>query len=237
MSETTNLRLPLLQAAQAQKHVTVNEALLRLDALSQLVIQSRTLAAPPPSPVSGSVFAVPAGATGAWSGRQGCLALWMNGGWEFTTPVTGWCGWIADERASAFFDGSTWMTGATAISASGAAPSFRVIEIDHPVAAGTSSVTSPIIPAGCQVFGITGRVLVGLGGTASAFRIGVAPSALDRYGSGILTAAGSWFRGITASPIAYYANTALTITAEGGAFAGGSLRIAVHLIELSLPRG
>jgi hypothetical protein len=237
MSETANLRLPLVQAAQAQKHVTVNEALLRLDALSQLVIQSRTLAAPPSSPAGGAVYAVPAGALGAWSGRQGRLALWMNGGWEFTTPRAGWRGWIVDERTTALFDGNAWVTGAAAVSPSGAALSFRVIEVDHPVAAGTASVTSPIIPGGCQVFGITGRVLAGLGGTASAFRIGIGPGALDRYGSGIGTGPGAWFRGVTGSPVAYYADTSMTITAEGGAFAGGSLRIAVHLVELGLPGG
>jgi hypothetical protein len=161
----------------------------------------------------------------------------MTGGWEFATPATGWSGWIVDEGARAIFDGSAWVTSAAAVSPSGAAASFRVVEIDHPVAAGASSLTAPVIPGGCQVFGITGRVLTGLGGTANAFRVGVGPSALDRYGSGIGTGAGSWFRGISSSPIAYYSNTPLTITAEGGAFAGGSVRIAVHFVELSLPRG
>lgn len=237
MSETANLRLPLVQAAQAQKHVTVNEALFRLDALTQLVIRSRTMAAPPLSAAGGAVYAVPAGASGDWSGRDGRLALWINGGWEFTTPMAGWRGWIVDEAATALFDGSVWVTGAAAVSASGAALSFRVIEVDHPVAAGTSSVTPPIIPGGCQVFGITGRVLAGFGGTASAFRIGVGPGALDRYGSGIGTDPGAWFKGVTGTPVAYDADTQLTMTAEGGAFAGGSLRIAVHLLELGLPRG
>jgi hypothetical protein len=36
MTETANLALPLVQPAQAQKHVTVNEALARLDGLTQL---------------------------------------------------------------------------------------------------------------------------------------------------------------------------------------------------------
>ncbi len=37
--ETTQLKLPLLQASQAQKHVTVNAALMRLDGLAQLRLQ------------------------------------------------------------------------------------------------------------------------------------------------------------------------------------------------------
>ena len=43
MDFTPNLLLPYLAAAQAQKHVTLNEALRLLDALVQLVIQSRAL--------------------------------------------------------------------------------------------------------------------------------------------------------------------------------------------------
>jgi hypothetical protein len=86
------------------------------------------------------------------------------------------------------------------------------------------------------VFGITGRVIAALGGSATFSRIGVGPGSLDRYGSGIATGAGSWFRGVTSTPVAYYSATALTITAEGGTFGGGSLRIDVHLVELALPR-
>ena len=41
MTDTANLLLPLLQAAQAQKHVTVNEALLRLDALVQQIMRPK----------------------------------------------------------------------------------------------------------------------------------------------------------------------------------------------------
>mgnify|MGYP001796473623 CR=1 FL=1 len=46
MSETLNMGLPLVQPSQAQKHVTVNEALVRLDALGQMVLASRALPSP-----------------------------------------------------------------------------------------------------------------------------------------------------------------------------------------------
>ena len=42
MAESKNLQLPFLTAAQAHKHVTVNESLLRLDALVQLSVVSAT---------------------------------------------------------------------------------------------------------------------------------------------------------------------------------------------------
>ncbi len=236
MSETARLRLPLVQAAQAQKHVTVNEALLRLDALSQLELESRSLATPPLAPLAGSTYAVPVGATRAWAGKAGQLAFWVNGGWEHASPRIGWRAWIVDEAASATFDGVEWASGAVAVSPTGAALAFRVVEIDHAVAPGSGSETAPVVPAGCQVFGVTGRVTSALGGTASTFRLGVAPGALDRYGSGIGTGAGAWFRGVTGAPVAYYEATPLTLTAEGGSFSGGSVRLAIHIVELGLPR-
>jgi hypothetical protein len=236
MSETANLGLPLLMAAQAQKHVTVNEALARLDALAQIVLRSRTQALPPASARDGDAYAVPAGAGGDWAGQAGRLALRVNGGWEHVAPRTGWRGWIEDERQPAVFDGVAWAPSAIAVSEGGAALAVRVVEFDHAVGAGSQSVTAPAIPAGSIVFGVTGRVIEALGGTATSFRVGVGTGAPDRYGSGIGTGAGAWFRGVTGTPTAYYADTSLSLAAEGGAFAGGIVRLAVHLAELGLPR-
>ena len=53
MTDTPRLALPAIEAAQAQKHVTHNEALALLDCLVQLTVESRTLAAPPLSPSDG----------------------------------------------------------------------------------------------------------------------------------------------------------------------------------------
>lgn len=236
MSETANFRLPLVLAAQAQKHVTVNEALVRLDALGQTRLASRSQTIPPVSVSDGALYGVPVGASGAWAGKEGRIALWLNGGWEFVTPQVGWRSWIADEATPAVFDGATWAAGVAAVSQGGAGLSFRVIEADHAIGTGAESVTAALIPSGALVFGVTGRVVQGFGGTATAFRVGIGGEAPDRYGSGIGTGAGAWFRGVTGTPVAYYADTALTIAAEGGAFDGGLLRIAIHIAELGLPR-
>lgn len=69
MSETIGLGLPLVQAAQVQKHVTVSLGLRRLDALVQLrLMSSSTLV--PPEPAS-DVYSVPTGAVKAWQCIQG----------------------------------------------------------------------------------------------------------------------------------------------------------------------
>ena len=66
MSDTSsNLTLPYLAPGQAQKHVTVNEAIRRLDAILQLSAVSATLASQPASPADGAVYVLPAGKSGA----------------------------------------------------------------------------------------------------------------------------------------------------------------------------
>ena len=92
MPDTAKLGLPLVSPAQAQKHVTVNECLMRLDALVQLALVSVGAAVPPASPTEGEAHSVGAGATGAWVGQDGQVAVFANGGWVFLTPQAGWQG-------------------------------------------------------------------------------------------------------------------------------------------------
>jgi len=234
MTDTPRLALPLLDAAQAQKHVTVNEALLRLDALSPLVIETVTLAAPPAGPAEGAVHAVPAGATGAWAGQGGSLALYIGGGWVFAPLAAGRIAWLAERGGAAVWDGAAWQALPLAVSPAGAAMQPFVAEVDHTVASGASSTVTAAIPAQSSVFAVTGRVIDTITGTAASFRLGVSGSD-DRYGSGLGLASGSWLRGLTGQPVTYYADTDLLLTAEGGDFAGGTVRLCVHGFSFGLP--
>ena len=78
---TPNLGLPQLAADQAQKHVTVNEALYDLDALVQLAVLDRSLSALPGSPADGARYIVAASPTGAWAGHANHIAAWLDGAW------------------------------------------------------------------------------------------------------------------------------------------------------------
>jgi hypothetical protein len=110
MSDTPNLGVTLLEAAQAQKHVTVNDALSRLDALVHLAVLSRTLATPPATPVEGDRYLVPASPTGAWTGQTGKIAAWLAGQWVFATPREGWRLWVNSEDLLLVFDGASWVS-------------------------------------------------------------------------------------------------------------------------------
>ncbi len=117
MTETMNLKLPLMEAGQAQKHVTHNEALLVLDALTQLTILDRDLSAPPVSPPEGARYIVGASATGLWAGQSGRVAYWSDGIWLFRAPQPGWIGFVVDESALVYWTGSTWQSLQNVISA------------------------------------------------------------------------------------------------------------------------
>ncbi len=52
---SARLNLPYLQAGQMQKHVTLNEALTRLDALVQTAVVSRTTAEQPEAADDGTL--------------------------------------------------------------------------------------------------------------------------------------------------------------------------------------
>lgn len=105
---TANLALPYLLAAQAQKHVTHNEALQRLDALVQLVIAG-TPSSPPADAAEGECYWPTAPAAGEWTGQEGRLAFRQDGAWIFIAPRAGWRAFDLQRGRLAVFSGSAWI--------------------------------------------------------------------------------------------------------------------------------
>ena len=113
MSTTTALQLlPLIEPAQAQKHITHNEALAVLDVLVQTTATSRMLTAPPTAVVAGACYIVGNTATGDWQGEDGNVAVYSGLYWDFYEPKTGWRVWVEGEATEAVFDGAVWTTAA-----------------------------------------------------------------------------------------------------------------------------
>jgi hypothetical protein len=111
MSTTPNLTLPFLAPGQAQKHVTLNEALGRLDALVHIVAVSAATSAQPASPADGACWILPAGKTGsAWASMApGALACWRDGAWREIAPREGWMAFVADVDALMIHTGGGWV--------------------------------------------------------------------------------------------------------------------------------
>ncbi len=113
MTDTVNLGLPYIEAAQAQKHVTHNEALRVLDRLVHLAVLDRDLATPPGTPSDGQRWIVAASPTGAWAGHATHVAAWQDGAWQFSVPRTGWLAYVIDEGALLAWNGTAWVDALT----------------------------------------------------------------------------------------------------------------------------
>ena len=110
MTFTPNLTLPYIAPAQAQKHVTHNEALRALDALVQLAVESRSVSQEPAAPVEGARYVLPSDRAGpAWSAMTpGTVAAFQDGAWRALSPRDGFLAWIIDESAAVVWSASAW---------------------------------------------------------------------------------------------------------------------------------
>ncbi len=109
MVATHHMGLVLLESAQAQKEITVNEALVRLDRLCLPVVKDKDLATPPASPLEDDVYLVGASATGDWSGREDHIAYYDQI-WRFIVPQDRMRVLVADESVFYVYNGSAWVS-------------------------------------------------------------------------------------------------------------------------------
>lgn len=114
---TPRLGLPWLMPAQAQKHVTVNEALGRLDALVQGTVLSRTLSVEPTSPTEGASYILPASSSGSsWANfDENDLVYFQDNSWHRIAARLGLDVFVEDEAERVLFDGSTWISARASI--------------------------------------------------------------------------------------------------------------------------
>lgn len=107
---TARLDLPYLAAGQMQKHVTLNEALTRLDALVQTLVVSRMLTAQPGNPIEGALYILPTGRTGAdWATRAvGTLVRADLGGWVAVPVQDGLIALVEDTDELIVRSGGDW---------------------------------------------------------------------------------------------------------------------------------
>jgi hypothetical protein len=245
MATSTHLLLPYLAASQAQKHVTHNEALRLLDGLVQLAVVDRDRVAPPASPPDGARYLVATGATGFWAGWDGSVAMLSDGTWVRLLPRAGWICWVEAESLALVWTGSAWTDlvsamgfiaqGAEVEVAKGPAGFTTGMAVREQLISGLSgaSVASSItIPNRAILLGVTTRVATAIAG-ATSFSCGIAGEA-TKFGSLLGIAAGSTNVGVI-GPTAVYADTPVVLTAAGGAFAAGAVRIAAHFLTCAAP--
>jgi hypothetical protein len=246
MMDTTHLQLPYLAAAQAQKHVTHNEALRMLDALVQLSVLDRSRTVPPATPADGDRHIVAPGATGLWAGWDGSVATWIDGVWMRLLPRPGWRTWVEDEAALIIRTGTEWVRLDVAMGLVTVDTTTRLAEAPFGSAidavaeeelleglAGASVETTITIPDRAIVLGVSTRTVTAITGAAS-YDCGIAGEPA-KFGGSLGIAAGDTNSGVI-GPQAFYAPTPVRLTANGGSFAGGAVRVAVHYLMTRGPQ-
>lgn len=245
MADSTNLLLPYIAASQAQKHVTHNDALRLLDGIVQLSVLDRDLTAPPGSPVDGVRYLVAAGATGAWAGWDGSIAMRSDGMWYRLLPRPGWFCWVQDEALALVWTGSAWTPWQDAVgllarsdlvdvtvSGLGFGTGLGVLQQALTGLSGATRDSSVKIPNGSVVFCVTARVRDAISG-ATSFNCGTS-SEPTKFGSAIGITAGTVNFGAIA-PTAFYSETAVRLTAVGGNFSAGAVQIGIHYMRFTAP--
>ena len=119
-----NLKLPYLAPAQAQKHVTHNEALRQLDAIVQLSVLSEANE-PPEAPQNGDCYIVSPNPLGAFADKAHHIAAFQDGAWTFLSPNIGWRSYVQDVAEFRIFGGSTWEA-LSSNSGASTAPTFGI---------------------------------------------------------------------------------------------------------------
>lgn len=244
MTQSPNIGLPYLAGDQAQKHVTVNEALARLDAVVQLAVESRSAGSVPAAPSAGERHIVPAGASGAWAGWDGDLAVWDGVAWVRVQPSDGWLAWVLDEAVAVVRSGGAWVSFSAALGLIARAASVDVAVgqlgsalglsvIEEELSCSGASVTSTVvIPNRAIVLGVSTRTVSAITG-ASSYDCGIAGEA-SKFGGSLGVSAGASNIGVI-GPQAFYADTPVVLTANGGNFTGGAVRISIHCLLCQAP--
>ncbi len=104
---TPNLDLPYIAPGQAQKHVTHNEAIRRLDAVIQLVASEITNT-PPLAPEHGLRVIVGDDPANEFVGHNQKIAAWQDDAWAYYTPKAGWTTFNQSDQKTYRFDGQIW---------------------------------------------------------------------------------------------------------------------------------
>jgi hypothetical protein len=242
---TPNLLLPFIQAAQAQKHITHNEALRLLDGLTQISVLDRNLATPPGIPAEGARYIVAGGATGLWAGWDGDVAFHAGGAWLRLPARTGWVVWVEDEARVVVRIGTAWtpldaamglLSQAASVNvakgAMGSTTGMAVLEETLSELSGVFVASTIEIPDGSIVLGVSTRVVTAIAGAAS-FDCGVAGET-DKFGIMLGTTSGSTNVGVV-GPEAFNEDTPIVLKSNGGSFTGGAVRIAIHYLMLGVP--
>lgn len=228
MTNTLRLNLPHIITAQAQKEVTHNDALNLLDIFMRPTVLEMDKDVPPVSPTAGDCYVVGGSPTGDFTGHAQEIACYTDNGWLFASPFK-WLDVVsAEDQIRYVYDGSAWVQYGLIMQDSGEYLRVERLEETLTGLSGASVNTTIQIPNRATVLAVNTRVTTAITG-ATNFDIGVSGDTA-RYGDDVGIALDTTNIGITQHPQGYYADTALVLTANGGSFTGGDVKIGIQYL-------
>jgi hypothetical protein len=113
---------------------------------------------------------------------------------------------------------------------SGAFVRLELAELELAGLSGASVTAAALLPDRAIVLGVASWVAEAITG-ATGYSVGLAGGTGEEFGAALGVAEGASNVG-TVGPFAVYADTDVIVTAEGGAFTGGTLRLAAAFLRL-----
>ena len=230
MSQTGRLGLPYIVTSQAQKEVTHNEGLNRLDAFVTPVV-SEIVDTPPGSPSVGDLVIVGTSPTDEFIGHENEMAQYLTGGWVFYIPFK-WMDAVVESLDSRMtWDGSAWVPFGLIMKDTG--EYLRVGHKQEDITVDSGSLVDSVItiPDRSILLTVNVRVITAITGVSS-FDVGIAGET-NKFGGAIGIAQDSTNIGVI-GPTAFYADTPIRLTANGSDFSGGVVRTTMQYLQ---PRG
>jgi hypothetical protein len=118
MSDNTpRLKLPELAQMQELDAAGINDALIQIDAFTDIFLLGTFVNAPPASPADGDMYLTGASPTGAWTGQVYKLAYCIDGGWRFYAPFNGLRAYVAATHGFLVYANGAWIDANALISA------------------------------------------------------------------------------------------------------------------------
>ena len=141
--------------------------------------------------------------------------------------------WVRAERLTVTYEDGLWRDG-IALTAHGGRVTLRAKEEELLLSgAFTETTDAAFIPDRAVVLGVASRTTLSITG-ATSYAVSVLTAI--PHSSGIFSASrlGSTNNGVI-GPTAFYANTRVRVTANGGNFTAGKVRLIVYFLEMSVP--
>lgn len=159
------------------------------------------------------------------------MAFWREGAWAFFVPAVGWRVHVEDERLTVVWTDGAWRDRIVG-TANGGAIRLVALEQELTLTGAFVDATTAVIADRMIVLAVASRTTQAITG-ATSYGVGVAGNT-SQFGGALGIALGSSNIGVI-GPSAFYANTPIRVTAAGGNFTGGKVRIVLYALAFTAP--